>query len=286
MDVGLLALFLGLGSAVTLASANAFVKASGDILMSRAVLSLSGAVMIAPAAFFVPLPTPETWALLALSVPAHMAYQTALIRAMHRGDLSLVFPVMRGSAPLLTAVAAFLFLGENLSWLAVAGLVVASLATMVFAIPENAGAETDPKRRRAALGWALLTGAGIALYNVVDARGVRAAPSPFTFIVWMFILDSAGVNLAAIWTRRSKYLDGLRTKWRYGATAAAFSIVSYSMALYGFSVAPVAYVSALRETSVVFAAILGLWMLKEGFGSRRVAAASVLAGGLIMIQLG
>lgn len=286
MDVGLLALFLGLGSAVTLASANAFVKASGDILMSRAVLSLSGAVMIAPAAFFVPLPTPETWALLALSVPAHMAYQTALIRALHRGDLSLVFPVMRGSAPLLTAIAAFAFLGESLSWLAVAGLVVASLATMVFAIPENAGAETDPKRRRAALGWALLTGAGIALYNVVDARGVRAAPSPFTFIVWMFILDSAGVNLVAIWTRRSRYLDGLRTKWRYGSAAAAFSIVSYSMALYGFSVAPVAYISALRETSVVFAAILGLWMLKEGFGARRVAAASVLAGGLIMIQLG
>jgi drug/metabolite transporter (DMT)-like permease len=120
-----------LGSAVTLAGANTFVKAAKDILGGRAVMSLTSAILAVPAAFFTPLPNLQTWMILALSLPAHWLYQTALVRALSRGDLSLVFPVMRGSAPLLTAIAASLALGEHLSPLAIAGLTIASLATIV-----------------------------------------------------------------------------------------------------------------------------------------------------------
>ena len=106
MDPTLFAFALGIGSAITLAGANTFVKAARDILGARTVMTATGSVLVLPFLFVVPLPAPATWGFLALSLPAHWLYQTALVRAMSRGDLSLVFPIMRGSAPLLTALAA------------------------------------------------------------------------------------------------------------------------------------------------------------------------------------
>lgn len=284
MDPTLLAFALGLGSAVTLAGANTFVKAAKDILGGRAVMAITSAILVLPMAFFVPLPNQQTWMILALSLPAHWLYQTTLVRALSRGDLSLVFPVMRGSAPLLTAVAASLLLGEHLSPPAIAGLVIASLATVVFALPEkNFGGSR--RVRNSALLWALATGAGVALYNVIDAQGVRAAPTQLTFIVWLFLLDWIGINVIAWVTRgRRLFVASARAALWPGIGAGVCTLVSFSMALYGFSIAPVAYISAMRETAVVFAAIMGWWFLKEGFGARRTIAAVVLASGLGLLQ--
>jgi drug/metabolite transporter (DMT)-like permease len=285
MTPALLALLLGLGSAMTLAGANTFVKSARDILGGRSVMALTSAVLIAPAALFVPLPNAETWMILGLSLPAHWLYQTALVRAMSRGDLSLVFPVMRGSAPLLTATAAAVVLGEHLEPLAITGLVIASLATLVFALPEK-GFTGSREMRRSAILWALATGACVAIYNVIDARGVRAMESPWTFIVWLFMLDWIGINAISFITRRRQYIAGMRAALAPGIGAGVCSLLSFSMALYGFSVAPVAYISAMRETAVVFAALMGWWFLKEGFGARRTFAALVLAGGLGLLQFG
>ena len=286
MDPALFAFALGLGSAVTLAGANTFVKAAKDILGARAVMAFSSAVLILPAVFFAPLPSQQTWMILGLSLPAHWLYQTALVRALSRGDLSLVFPVMRGSAPLLTAVAASLVLGEHLSPLAIAGLAIASLATIVFALPEkNFGGSR--RVRNSALLWAMATGACVAIYNVIDAQGVRSGPSQWSFIVWLFLLDWIGINAIAYLTRGHKqFMASARAALWPGIGAGACSLVSFSMALYGFSIAPVAYISAMRETAVVIAAILGWWFLKEGFGARRTLAAVVLASGLALLQFG
>ncbi len=286
MDPTLFAFALGLGSAVTLAGANTFVKAAKDILGARAVMAFSSALLILPAVFFTPLPNQQTWMILGLSLPAHWLYQTALVRALSRGDLSLVFPVMRGSAPLLTAIAASLVLGEHLSPLAIAGLTIASLATVVFALPEkNFGGSR--RVRNSALLWALATGAGVALYNVIDAQGVRSGQSQWSFIVWLFLLDWIGINTIAYLTRGHKqFMASARAALWPGIGAGACSLVSFSMALYGFSIAPVAYISAMRETAVVIAAVLGWWLLKEGFGTRRTFAAVVLASGLALLQFG
>ncbi|MEZ5938751.1 MAG: DMT family transporter [Hyphomonadaceae bacterium] len=284
-DTAMLALALGLFSAVTLAAANTFVKASGDVLAARSVMTLSSAVIMAPFAFFVPPPNAATWTMLAFSLPAHWLYQTALVRALSRGDLSLVFPVMRGTAPLLTALAASVFLKEHLSPLSFAGLVVASLAAMIFALPDHAS-RVDPRLRRSALIWAVVTGLGVAIYNVIDAKGTRVAPSPFTFTVWLFMLDWIGVNAVTLATRRGDWFRMIRTRIGYGAGAGMMSILSFGAALYGFSIAPVAYISAMRETAVVFAAFIGWMFLKEGFGVRRTLAAIVLAAGLSLLQFG
>ncbi len=283
MSLALLPFALGLTSAVTLAGANTLVKASTDILAGRSVMALSSAVIMAPFAFLVPLPNAATWSILAFSIPAHWIYQTALVGALSRGDLSLVFPVMRGSAPLLTALAAALFLHERLTGLAIAGLVIASLATIVFAMPER-GSGGSRTVRRSALIWALATGVTVAIYNVIDARGTRVAPNPFSFTVWLFLLDWIGVNTITFLTRRKTYGAMLASASRYGIGAGALSVLSFSAALYGFSIAPVAYISAMRETAVIFAALLGWFFLKEGFGARRTAAALVLAGGLSLLQ--
>lgn len=286
MDPTLFAFALGLGSAVTLAGANTFVKAAKDILGGRAVMAFTSAILMLPFVFVAPLPNPQTWMILGLSLPAHWLYQTALVRALSRGDLSLVFPVMRGSAPLLTALAASLILGEHLSPLAITGLLIASLATVVFALPEkNFGGSR--KVRNSALLWAMATGACVAIYNVIDAQGVRSGPSQWSFIVWLFVLDWIGINVIAYITRgHRQFIASARAALWPGIGAGVCSLFSFSMALYGFSIAPIAYISAMRETAVVIAAVMGWWFLKEGFGARRTLAAVILASGLALLQFG
>jgi len=286
VDPGFFAFLLGMGSAVTLAGANTFVKAAKDILGGRAVMAITSALLALPIAFFVPLPEPQTWTILALSLPAHWLYQTALVRALSRGDLSLVFPVMRGSAPLLTAIFAALALGEHLSALSIAGLVIASLATVIFALPEKNFGGSHAVRNSALL-WAIATGACVAIYNVIDAQGVRSGSSQWSFIVWLFLLDWIGINAIALLTRGGRqFIASARAALWPGMGAGACSLASFSMALYGFSIAPVAYMSAMRETAVVFAALMGWWFLREGFGLRRTFAAIILAGGLSLLQFG
>ncbi len=276
---------LGLFSAVTLAVANVAVKRGGDILVGRAVLSCSSALIMVPFAFVVPPPNAATWGALALSMPAHLAYQGALVRAMHRGDLSLVFPVMRGLAPLFVAFTAFLILGEELSLLSIAGLVIATGAVIVFATPQGAD-PTQLRANRGALAWAGLTAAGVALYTTMDARGMRISPNPFTFIVWLFLLDWVGMTSAAVAARGKRVWADARANLRFGVTAGTLSILSFGAALYALTLTQAVMVSALRETAVVFGALLGWLFLKEGFGLRRTLAALVLAGGLVMMQVG
>ena len=288
MDPTLFAFALGLGSAVTLAGANTCVKAAKDILGGRTVMTVTGSIIMLPFTLLVPFPSAATWIFLGLSLPAHWMYQTALVRALSRGDLSMVFPVMRGTAPLLTAISASIFLGEPMSPLAVAGLTIASLATIVFALPEKDFGGARAVRNSAVI-WALATGVGVAIYNVIDAQGVRSAvdttKTQWSFIVWLFVLDFIGISTILLITRGPKeFAASARRAIKPGLAAGIFSVVSFSMALFGFSIAPVAYISAMRETAVAFAAIMGWWFLREGFGARRTAAAIVLAAGLGLLQ--
>ena len=270
---------------MTLAAANMSVKMGGDILLSRAILSAFAAAIVLPFAFIVPPPDAATWRAFAFAVPAHFFYQICMIKALQRGDLSLVFPVMRGAAPLLTAFTALLFLGETLAPLSWIGLVLATGAVAVFALPpRGTGLREHP--HAGALFWAAGTAVGIALYNVTDANGVRVAPSEFTFIVWLFLLDPIAVILLALLLRRRVLRSALAMRWRYGAVGGALSILSFGSALYAFSLIETAKVSALRETSVVIAALMGTFFLGEGLGRRRIAAAVVLAGGLVLMQFG
>ncbi len=285
MDPTFLAVVLGLFSAVTLAAANMSVKMGTDILVGRAILSSSAAMLILPAAFFVSPPDAATWRALFIALPAHFFYEICLVRSMQRGDLSLVFPVMRGAAPLLTAFSALIFLGEELAPLAWAGLLCATAAVVAFALPPK-GVRLRDHPDRTALLWSLGTALGVSLYNVADARGVRIALSPFTYIVWLFLVDGVAITTLAVLVRRNILAQAVAMKWRFGVAAGALSILSFGSALYAFSLMETAKVSALRETAVMFAAAMGTMFLGESFGRRRIIAAMVLAAGLLLMQFG
>jgi len=226
----------------------------------------------------VPLPSPQVWAALGLSIIAHWAYQFAMIRALHRGDLSLVFPVMRGLAPLLTAIMATIFLNETPNMTGWIGLVIATMALIVFALPEGRGAEAQPLKR-AALIWAALTA-----LSVTDANGTRMAQTVGTYIVWLFLFDWIGITAAMIWTRRGRAWTTIQPQIRDGAIGGVLGTLSYGAALWAFTLSEAANVTAIRETSVVFGAIFGAVFLKESFSRRRIIAAAILAVGLLMLE--
>ena len=276
---------LGLFSALTLALANTAVKRGGDILSTRAVTQLTSAALVLPAVAVVPLPDAATWQALALALPAHFFYQVCLVRALHRGDLSLVFPVMRGLAPLLTALGAWVALGEALSFVTILGLIAVTGAVLVFAAPAR-GTALSRHPDAGALLWAVATAVGIALYSVSDARGVRLAPRAESYIVWLFLLDWIGIVLVNLAMAPDRLKTALRHGWRYGAAAGSLSVLSFGAALYGMTLTEVARISALRESAVVFAALLGWLYLKERLGPRRTLAALALAGGLVLMQFG
>lgn len=283
MSPALLPVVLCLLSALTVAITNVMVKRGGDVLTARAIVAIVMALSVLPLAPFVPLPPPETWPLIAMSVVVHWFYQFSAIRALHRGALSLVFPVMRGLGPLATALLAAVWLKESLSPLQIAGLVAASLSILVFALPTGL-TEAARKLDRAALFWALMTAIGVGLYAVADTRAVRAMDNPMTFVVWLFLFDWIGVTLVLIWQRQGRVIASLRKELHAGVIGGIAGALSYGMAIYAYTLTDAAMVTALRETSVVFAAAFGAWLLKEGFGRRRIAAAATLAAGLVLMQ--
>lgn len=283
MSASLLPVVLCLLSALTVAITNVMVKRGGDVLTARAIVAIVMGLSVLPLIPFVPAPPPETWPLIAVSVVVHWFYQFSAIRALHRGALSLVFPVMRGLGPLATAVLAAIWLKESLSPIQIAGLIAASASILVFALPTGL---TEAARRldRAALFWALMTAIGVGLYAVADTRAVRAMEDPLTFVVCLFLLDWVGVTLVLLWQRKGRVIACLRKEARAGAIGGIAGALSYGMAIYAYTLTDAAMVTALRETSVVFAAAFGAWLLKEGFGKRRIAAAATLAAGLVLMQ--
>ncbi|MEL7454199.1 MAG: DMT family transporter, partial [Pseudomonadota bacterium] len=247
---------------------------------------ISMALTVLPFVVFVPPPPLALWPGLLLAVVVHWFYQTGLVRALHRGDLSLVFPVMRGLAPLIVAVLAMAFLGEGLSPAGWIGLLIASAAVIVFALPpRSAPAAKHRHPDRAALAYACATALGIGAYSVTDAFVIRQMPSPYTFIVYLFLLDWIGIAVVTLITRRGQVWARVRPQLKAGLLAGVAGALSYGAALYAFTLTDAAIVTALRETSVVWAALMGAIWLKEGFGSRRVMASLLLAAGLVIMQV-
>ncbi|EAP89490.1 hypothetical protein OA2633_09499 [Oceanicaulis sp. HTCC2633] len=276
-----LAALAALISAMAHAGMALFTKRAEDTLTFRGVSMVFSALWLSPVLFLFPLPGWEVWRFLLMGAGLIWAFNMLMISAFRRGSMNLVYPVMRGAAPAIAGLFAFVFLGEPLSPLAIIGLSVASAAIIAFAWPERSGA---PKA--AALGFALSAAVMTASYTVNDASGVRAAGSALIYAAWFFVL-SAITLVGTAWIRRGDQLIRVaRSELRRGFYASFFNITTYGLALYAYANAPVAPMAALRETSVVFGAIVAAAILKEPLGVRRIGLAVVLALGLAAIQLG
>jgi drug/metabolite transporter (DMT)-like permease len=259
---------------------NALVKVSRDRLVELATLNLASgvaALSLLPAAGF------PGWAsapYLGLNAICHSAYWTFLIHSYSAGGLSLVYPIARGSAPLLVAAASALLLGEALGWderFAI-GLIAISIASLAL----SGGRRSFSQR---AVLFSLATGASIAAYTLVDGAGARVARTPLSYIVSLFLIDSLLLLPVLYARRRGVALEPMRAQWKTGALAGLLSFVAYGIVVWAMTRAPIALVSALRETSVVIAAAIGALFLGEPFGRFRIAAAVGVAAGVALLRL-
>lgn len=268
------AALLMLASGAAHALVNAILKSGGDKMSSRALIDGSSALLVLPLAFIVPFPHGAVGWLLA-SFAIHLVYLTAVIKAFEGADMSAVYPVMRGTAPVIAALVSVLWLRDPISLPVIVGIAMVTTGTALSAW-WNA-----PDRK--ALGWALLTGATIAAYTVIDAKGVRSSPSAISYIVWVFLLLGFGIGtLFALW-RGPRFLAEARSQWKPGLAAGALSIVTYGLALWAYRLGDVPRLAALRETSILFGVGIAVLVLKENVGRARLIGAGLIAVGAAML---
>ena len=280
MDASLTAGALAmLGSALAHAGMTLLTKRAQDRLVFRALSLIFVALLMLPWLVFQPLPGWEVWRFLLLGAATIWAFNMLLIAAFERGEMNLVYPVMRGSAPALATLAAYLFLGEAVSLWQLLGLAIASTALVGFAWPEKDG---TPKTQ--VLLIALAAAGMTASYTVIDAAGVRASGNVMVYTGWFFVLSGVTIGTTAAIRRGSRFWAAARQETRPAATSMLFNLTTYGLALYAYSIAPVAPMAALRETSIVFGALLAALVLKEAFGLKRIALAVLLVTGLVVMQ--
>lgn len=271
--------FAVLFGALLHASWNALVKSSSDKSLDMAVIHLIGSFLAIPLVALVGWPAAAAWPFIAASVVIHIAYYIATTQAYQHGDLGLTYPLMRGVAPLLVALSATFTLHEKLSSLAWAGIVGICCGVLVLGLSRHA--LHAPK----AVGFALANAVIIAVYTVVDALGVRASGNALQYVAALFLLDGWPFALL-MFARRGRAMGVYaRQRWPVATVGAAASLGSYGIALWAMSRAPVATVAALRETSVLFAVLLGTWLLKEVFTLRRLLGACAIVSGVMAIRL-
>lgn len=255
---------------------NALIKISGDRIAAMAIVTFMGALVSLMVLPFVELPDPASWPLLALAVLLHTAYHFALPVAYNHGDLGQVYPISRGSAPLLVTLGAAVFAGEFLGTAALFGVIFLSAGVMALAFDRKSGLNRNPR----AVLLALLTGTCIAAYTLVDGLGARQAGSVMGFAICLTIGDGLLTFLIAlIWKAREMRIV-VKTQLGLSALAGGMQVGSYWMIIWAMAFAPLGAVSALRETSVLFAALISTFILKEGFGVWRFVSAGLIACGI------
>ncbi len=261
---------------------NALVKAGDDRLVVLALANGTGIVVSLLLLPFVPMPLPASWPFLLASVMLHTGYYFFLIHAYRVGDLSHVYPLARGLSPLLVAALAAAFADEVPSPWGLAGvaLACAGIASLAF----EAGMPWRGDRRPIA--YAAGTAVFIAAYTLADGMGVRRAGHALGYIVWLMILDGFPIIFFTLRVRRRQLVAALAQNWRTGCSSGVLQFAAYALVIWAMSLGAMASVSALRETSVIFAAFIGALVLKERVGSLRIAAAILVAAGIVLMRLG
>ena len=279
-----------LGGAVLHAGWNALVKSSGDKELDTALVHFLGALVALPLLLIVGLPPAAALLFIAASLVIHIGYYIALAGAYQHGELGLTYPIMRGFAPLLVALGSSAVLDEAPSAAAWAGIVCITFGVALVGLAHPG----QTLHHRKALAFAFTNALIIAIYTFVDGKGVRATVatghSAAAYVVLLFVLDGLPYPSLVYFKRdavgRQAILAYARKRWPLAAIGGTASIGSYSIALWAMTVAPIASVSALRETSVLFAALLGVWLLKEKFGLQRGIGTLVIVAGVVALRLG
>jgi drug/metabolite transporter (DMT)-like permease len=270
---------LVLGSALLHASWNALLRSDADRLKFIAVMSSFCALIALPVAIFAPKPAPESWSYIAASGAIQIAYCLLLVRSYRDGHLAQVYPIARGTAPLVVTLGAALLAGERLTPLGLAGVGLVSAGITFIALGRG-----RPDIRTAAA--AVATGVAIASYMLIDGLGVRLSGAPIGYTAWQAIAQGAPMPFIYLLLRRRWPDMALDANLARMAIGAAISILAYGVVLWAMSLSPMGQVSALRETSILFAAVIGAVFLREPLTARGLAGAAMIATGAVVLGFG
>jgi drug/metabolite transporter (DMT)-like permease len=261
---------------------NATIKRTLDPLATTVLISIGAALVSLVAVPFVGLPNAAAWPWVVASIIIHLLYFAALIESYRTGDMGQVYPIARGTAPLLTALASPLIVGERVGVLAWAGILL--LAGGVFLLSLRGGRDLAKLDRRA-VSFALLTAFTICAYSLVDGIGARLAGSANAYSVALFVgIGPVMVAYALVRSGRG-VVSVMSAYWNTGLAGGALQLGSYGIAIWAMTLAPIAIVAALRETSVLFGAMIAVVFLKEPMRASRIIAALMIVTGLVAIRL-
>ncbi|MGH3254418.1 MAG: EamA family transporter [Streptosporangiaceae bacterium] len=268
-----------LAAAITHATWNAIAHGIRDQTLSFGLIGAGGIIVAIPLVILIAAPRADSWPYLLGSVAIHIFYNLLLMRCYRYGEFGQVYPLARGISPLVVTILAAVFVGEHLALPQLAGVAVVSggLAALVFA---------GRRPGRAALLAAIGTGLTIAAYTTVDGVGVRLSASPVGYIGWLMLLQSLCVPAFALVRRRDVLTKQPPRILLAGLAAGALSVLAYGLVLWAQTRGALAPIAALRETSVIFGAIIGTLVFREPFGRARIAATVLVAAGILLLNVG
>ncbi len=245
-----------------------------------AVLTFFGSLVSLAVLPFVPFPNQDSWPLLALAVVIHTAYHFCLPMAYQYGDYGQVYPIARGSAPLIVTMGGVLLVGEVINFLPLLGVVFLSIGVMTLALDSKDGLSKNPK----AILFALGTGVFIASYTLVGGLGARQAGSAIGFAVILTIGNGLATFVIALFWKFKEIKKVVLGNWMFASAGGGMQVGAYWIIIWAMAYAPLGMVSALRETSVLFAAIISTFVLKEGFGVWRFISSGLIAFGIALTR--
>ncbi len=268
-----------LAAAVTHATWNAIAHGIKDQTLAFALIGVGGIIVAIPLIIVAATPRPACWPYLLASIVIHIFYNLLLMRCYRLGEFGQVYPLARGTSPLVVTILAAIFVHEHLGLPQIGGVLIVSagLATLVLA---------GRRPGRAAFLAAIATGLTIAAYTTVDGVGVRLAHSPVGYIGWLMLLESLCVPMFALIRRRDVLLKQPPRILLAGLAAGALSVLAYGLVLWAQTRGSLAPIAALRETSVIFGAIISTLIFREPFGRTRIAATVLVVAGIVLLNIG
>jgi len=265
-----------LGAALLHAAWNVLVKSGADKELETVNIAIGSGLIAFIAALFLPAPAPASWPWVAGSAVVHILYFVFLAGAYRWGELSYTYPVMRGGGPMLVALVGALVLGEVLPLGATLGLVLICAGIFAFA---------SGRHDRRATAFALGNAVVIAAYTLIDGQGARLSAAPLSYTLWFFAANGVVIAIYG-WLRRGRAVNAyFLGNWKRAITGGGCAVAAYGIALWAMTRAPIAIVAVLRETSVIFAAVIAAFVLHEKFTRRRLVATGAVLLGLIALKL-
>ena len=261
---------------------NATIKGGLDPLATTVLISIGAAIVAGLALPFVGSPAMAAWPWCAASVLIHLFYFAALIESYRSGDMGQVYPIARGSAPLMTATATTAFIGERLGPVGWCGITLLVAGVMLLSLR---GGRDLARLDRRAVGFALLTAVTVCAYSVVDGVGARLAGSANAYTAALFVGIGPVMAMYALARRGREVILTVGRNWRIGLVGGVLQVGSYGIAIWAMTLAPIAIIAALRETSVLFGAAIAVVFLGEPLRASRVVAALMIVAGLVLIRL-